>query len=108
MIDLALILLLVTLNQGTFDPPLYDGPIAFTIIDSQTPGLDCARLGDNALYVFAGGCATREWMLAPMQPGVGMALNLLVAGLGPDFVAGHEFAAHILKVNDDHPALWPY
>ena len=73
-------------------------PIRLTIINTQTPGLECARRAGNpidaAILTMAAGCATDGLIVLPMD---GPAQLLTVAGgKTPNEALGHE-ARHALQ-----------
>lgn len=85
----------------TFQPcprPIDAPPIRLTVINTQTPGLECARRAGNpidaAILTMAAGCATDGLIVLPMD-GPAQAL-LLAGGKTPDEALGHE-ARHALQ-----------
>jgi hypothetical protein len=85
----------------TFTPcprPIDAPPIRLTVINTQTPGLECARRAatpiDAAILTMAAGCAMDGLIIIPMD-GPAQAL-LLAGGKTPDEALGHE-ARHALQ-----------
>jgi len=85
----------------TFTPcprPIDAPPIRLTIINTQTPGLECARRASNpidaAILMTAAGCAADGLIIIPMDgPAQLLALGALKS---PDEALGHE-ARHALQ-----------
>ena len=85
----------------TFTPcprPIDAPPIRLTIINTQTPNIECARRAatpiDAAILTMAAGCAAEGLIVMPME---GPAQTLLIAGgKTPDEALGHE-ARHALQ-----------
>jgi len=85
----------------TFTPcprPIDAPPIRLTIINTQTPGLECAKHAANpidaAILTMAVGCATDGLIIIPMD---GPAQLLTLGALkSPDEALGHE-ARHALQ-----------
>ena len=85
----------------TFTPcprPIDAPPIRLTIINTQTPNIECARRSatpiDAAILMTAAGCAADGLIVIPME-GPAQAL-LLAGGKTPDQALGHE-ARHALQ-----------
>jgi hypothetical protein len=85
----------------TFTPcprPIDAPPIRLTIINTQIPGIECARRAatpiDAAILMTAAGCAADGLIIIPMD-GPAQAL-LLAGGKTPDEALGHE-ARHALQ-----------
>jgi hypothetical protein len=78
--------------------PIDAPPIRLTIINTQTPNIECARRAatpiDAAILTMAAGCATDGLIVLPMD-GPAQAL-LLAGGKTPDEALGHE-ARHALQ-----------
>ena len=85
----------------TFQPcprPIDAPPIRLTIINTQTPNLECARRAENpliaAMMLSAAGCAMDGLIIIPMD---GPAQLLTLGALkSPDEALGHE-ARHALQ-----------
>lgn len=85
----------------TFQPcprPIDAPPVRLTIINTQTPNIECARRAatpiDAAILMTAAGCAADGLIVIPME-GPAQAL-LLAGGKTPDQALGHE-ARHALQ-----------
>jgi len=85
----------------TFQPcprPIDAPPIRLTIINTQTPGIECAKHAANpidaAILMTAAGCATDGLIIIPMDgPAQLLALGAFKT---PDEALGHE-ARHALQ-----------
>jgi len=73
-------------------------PVRLTIINTQTPGIECARRAEKPIYApllaMAAGCATDGLIILPMDgPAQLLALGAFKT---PDEALGHE-ARHALQ-----------
>jgi len=93
--------LATTTMATTFQPcprPIDAPPVRLTIINTQVPGVECAKRAADPLSVLvltaAAGCAADGLIVIPME-GPAQAL-LLAGGKTPDEALGHE-ARHALQ-----------
>jgi len=94
-------LLIAPCAATTFQPcprPIDAPPIRLTIINTQTPGIECARRAatpiDAAILTMAAGCAMDGLIIIPMDgPAQLLALGAFKT---PDEALGHE-ARHALQ-----------